>query len=266
VSSRPGKSVAAAPVPGDPFEALGDPHRRKILSLLGHGDMSVQEIATALPISRPAVSRHLRLLKRARLVAEEPQGTRRIYHLQEQGMQAVQAYLGEVWGAAASRFRLVAENTEGKIGGMIEPLRLSFHVACSVEHAFSVWTSGIGTWWPTDHTVAGLADLFVVLEGGTGGRIYERSPDGVEHDWGEVTVWEPPTRLGYLWHPRRDRADATEVEITFVEHGDVATRIEIEHRGWERLGADGDAWRTRNRGGWQSLLPHYLTAIGNGES
>ncbi len=97
---------------GDPFEALGDRNRREILSLLGRGDKSVQEIAAELPISRPAVSRHLRLLKEAGLVAEEPHGTRRIYHLQAQGMHAVQEYLERVWGEAADRFRLVAENTE----------------------------------------------------------------------------------------------------------------------------------------------------------
>lgn len=97
---------------GDPFEALGDPNRREILGLLARGDKSVQEIASALPISRPAVSRHLRLLKEAGLVAEEPHGTRRIYHLRTVGMQAVQAYLEAVWGEAATRFRLMAENTE----------------------------------------------------------------------------------------------------------------------------------------------------------
>ena len=98
--------------PGDPFEALGDPHRRDILRLLSDGDKPVREIAEALPISRPAVSRHLRLLKEAGLVAEQAQGTRRIYHLQDQGMHAVQAYLERVWGDAARRFRLLAENTE----------------------------------------------------------------------------------------------------------------------------------------------------------
>lgn len=97
---------------GDPFEALGDPNRRAILSLLGEGDRSVQEIADELPISRPAVSRHLRLLKDAGLVAEEARGTRRIYHLHEEGIAAVQAYLERVWGEAAARFRLLAENTD----------------------------------------------------------------------------------------------------------------------------------------------------------
>jgi DNA-binding transcriptional ArsR family regulator len=96
---------------GDPFEALRDAHRREILRLLSDGDKPVGEIAGALPISRPAVSRHLRLLKDAGLVAEQAQGTRRIYHLQDQGMRAVQDYLEGVWGEAAVRFRLLAENT-----------------------------------------------------------------------------------------------------------------------------------------------------------
>ena len=104
----------------------------------------------------------------------------------------------------------------------------------------------------------GEDDLTVVLEGRPGGRIFERTPAGVEHDWGEVTVWEPPTRLGYLWHLRRDRADATDVEIRFVDRGDGTTRVEIEHRGWERLGADGETWRDRNHGGWATLLPHFV--------
>ena len=96
---------------GDPFDALGDPNRRAIVELLGAGERSVQEIADVLPISRPAVSRHLRLLKQAGLVIEKPLGTRRIYQLHDRGMEAVQAYLERVWGDAAARFRLVAQNT-----------------------------------------------------------------------------------------------------------------------------------------------------------
>jgi DNA-binding transcriptional ArsR family regulator len=96
---------------GDPFDALGDPNRRAIVELLGAGERSVQEIADVLPISRPAVSRHLRLLKRAGLVVEKPLGTRRIYQLHDRGVEAVQAYLERVWGDAAARFRLMAGNT-----------------------------------------------------------------------------------------------------------------------------------------------------------
>ncbi len=95
---------------GDPFGALGDPNRRAIVELLGAHERSVREIADALPISRPAVSRHLRVLKGAGLVVEEARGTRRIYRLHDEGIAAVQRYLERVWGEAAARFRLVAEN------------------------------------------------------------------------------------------------------------------------------------------------------------
>ena len=143
---------------------------------------------------------------------------------------------------------------------MIEPIRLAFEVDCPVEHAFEVWTARIATWWPRDHTVSGEEDLTVVLEGRRGGRIFERGGTGMEHDWGEVTIWEPPRRLGYTWHLNRDRSDATDVEVSFVARGDAVTRVEIEHRGWERLGATAEDWRDRNHGGWATLLPHYVAA------
>lgn len=143
----------------------------------------------------------------------------------------------------------------------VAPLRIEFEVACTPEHAFATWTSRIDTWWPADHTVTVEPDLQIVLQGEVGGRIFERTADGSEHAWGEVTAWDPPHRLAYLWHLRRDRADATEVEIRFTANGDVGTRVQIEHRGWERLGTSGDVWRERNAAGWNSLLPWYIAAV-----
>lgn len=143
---------------------------------------------------------------------------------------------------------------------MTAPLRITFDVACPVEHAFAVWTSRIGAWWPADHSVTGRPAA-VVVEGGVGGRIYERGADGVEHDWGEITEWQPPHRLAYLWHLGRDRTEATEVEIDFAAAGPAATRVDINHRGWDRFGGSASAWRERNQAGWESLLPHYLTAL-----
>ncbi len=96
---------------GDPFDALGDPNRRAIVELLGRGDRSVQQLADELPISRPAVSRHLRLLKQAGLVTDRAEGTRRLYRLHDEGIAAVREYVERIWGDAAARFRLVAENT-----------------------------------------------------------------------------------------------------------------------------------------------------------
>ena len=95
----------------DPFSALGDPNRRAIVELLRPGERSVREIADVLPISRPAVSQHLRVLKEAGLVIEEARGTRRLYRLHDEGVTAVRAYLERVWGDAAGRFLLTAENT-----------------------------------------------------------------------------------------------------------------------------------------------------------
>jgi DNA-binding transcriptional ArsR family regulator len=95
---------------GDPFDALGDPNRRAIVEVLAEGPVSVQAIADRLPISRPAVSRHLRLLKRAGLVVDEVEGTRRLYRLHDEGVAAVRDYLEAVWGEAAARFRLLADN------------------------------------------------------------------------------------------------------------------------------------------------------------
>jgi DNA-binding transcriptional ArsR family regulator len=96
------------------FDALADGYRREILAMLREGDRAVHEIAARLPISRPAVSRHLRLLKEAGFVAEEAIGTRRRYHLKDEGVEAIRRYLEAVWGDAATRFRLVAENLDPK--------------------------------------------------------------------------------------------------------------------------------------------------------
>lgn len=143
---------------------------------------------------------------------------------------------------------------------MIEPLRFSYEIDCPVEHAFAVWTTRLSTWWPTGHSASGDPATTVVLEPRLGGRIFERTSDGTEIDWGEITRWSPPSRLGYVWHIGRERADATDVELSFVDLGEGRTRLEIEHTGWERLGTEGAAWREANTNGWDSMIPGYLAA------
>jgi DNA-binding transcriptional ArsR family regulator len=96
------------------LDALGDPSRRAIVEILGAGARSVQQIADQLPISRPAVSRHLRLLKQAGLVTDEQEGTRRRYELSGDGVEAVREYFQRVWGEAAARFQIAAENTTAR--------------------------------------------------------------------------------------------------------------------------------------------------------
>jgi len=140
---------------------------------------------------------------------------------------------------------------------------MSFDVDRPPSDVFHVWTANFGQWWPRGHTVSGDPAVQVTLEPRVGGRIYEQAPDGTSHEWGEIIGWEPPARLVYLWHLRRDRADATEVEIKFVESG-AGTRVEIEHRGWDRLGALGPDWRNANLAGWRGLLPHFIAACMEG--
>jgi uncharacterized protein YndB with AHSA1/START domain len=143
---------------------------------------------------------------------------------------------------------------------VIEPLELGFDVECSVEHAFATFAERFALWWPRSHSVTQADGLEVVFEPRAGGRIYERTPGGEEHDWGEVLACEPPSRLVYLWHLRFDRSDATEVEVTFAAAGPALTHVRITHRGWERLGAAGPERRDRNRKGWAGVLDHYRAA------
>lgn len=95
------------------LDALGDANRRAIVEILSHGERSVQQIADELPISRPAVSRHLRLLKGAGLVGDEIRGARRVYALRADGVEAVRRYFAQTWDEAVARFRLLADNTRG---------------------------------------------------------------------------------------------------------------------------------------------------------
>jgi uncharacterized protein YndB with AHSA1/START domain len=143
---------------------------------------------------------------------------------------------------------------------MIEPLRISFGVSSPPERTFELWTARTSTWWPASHTVSAEPGVEIIIEPRVGGRIYERTAGGIEHDWGQVTRWEPPTRIAYLWHLRQDRADATEVEITFAADERHGTAVSIVHRGWERLGARGPERRQQNQHGWSSLLPHFQAA------
>ena len=104
---------------------------------------------------------------------------------------------------------------------MTDPLRLSYEIDCPVEHAYDVWTTRLSTWWPKGHSASGDPNTFVVLEPRLGGRIFE---------------------------------------LTFVGLGEHRTRLEIVHAGFERLGAEGAAWREANTAGWGALMPHYIAA------
>lgn len=102
--------MALEDLAGDPFDALGDGNRRAILRLLRDGERSVADLAAELPISRPAVSRHLRLLKDAGLVVDRSEGRQRLYQLHDDGIDAMRTYMLQVWGEASVRFGIAADN------------------------------------------------------------------------------------------------------------------------------------------------------------
>lgn len=91
------------------FYALSDPTRRSIFERLASRPASVAELAAGLPVSRPAVSQHLRVLKDARLVIERKHGTRRVYRLDPRGVEEMRDYLDRFWDRALSAFKAAAE-------------------------------------------------------------------------------------------------------------------------------------------------------------
>ena len=98
---------------GSAWDALGDPTRRSIFERLRGGPLSVGELADGLPVSRPAVSQHLRVLEQAGLVSHRPNGRRNVYRVEPEGLAGLRAYFDQFWGDALERF---AEETRKERG------------------------------------------------------------------------------------------------------------------------------------------------------
>ncbi|GAA5076995.1 hypothetical protein HNP84_003628 [Thermocatellispora tengchongensis] len=157
-----------------------------------------------------------------------------------------------------------------------EPLRSSVLVRSDREHVYDVFVREIGHWWPTRPlSLGGGRVTAVTVEPRLGGRVYEVWRDGTEVDWGEILVWEPPERFAMTWEPTALTADpedpadlpeeapvrrveggaVTEVELRFQELGPALTRVEVEHRGWERLSHElACAYPPGYAAGWHMLL------------
>jgi uncharacterized protein YndB with AHSA1/START domain len=136
-----------------------------------------------------------------------------------------------------------------------EAIRKTVNVALPVEKAFRLFTDGIGTWWPfATHSIGGEAVEAAVFDV-EAKRLYERAADGTEHDWGDILAWEPPNRflLGWRVNPA---SPGTEVEVRFEPEG-TGTRVELEHRGWEKCGP---GERSSYDGGWEHVLGKFVEA------
>jgi uncharacterized protein YndB with AHSA1/START domain len=153
------------------------------------------------------------------------------------------------------------------------PVRKTINVNTSVERAFYVFTEGFDTWWPRSHSIGGAPLQKAIIEGKAGGRCYQQSTDGSECDWGRVLVWEPPQRfvlawqLDEKWEYDAEPAKASEVEVRFTAEPDGSTRVDLEHRHFERHGAGGATIRTGvdSPGGWGSLLEMFAAVVARGK-
>ena len=137
-------------------------------------------------------------------------------------------------------------------------IRKSIHVKRPVERTFRLFTEEIGRWWPLKEgfSFGGERAAEIFLEGREGGRFFERFTDGEEYEVGVVTTYAPPARIVFTWNSREWDAP-TEVEVRFSADRD-GTRVELEHRGWERAGARARDVRTRFSGGWDRVLACFV--------
>lgn len=144
---------------------------------------------------------------------------------------------------------------------MTEPVRWTGVVPGSPERAFRAFTAEMGAWWPTaTHSVEPGRVTTVVVDEHVGGTIRERRDDGSEAAWADVTVWDPPHRLGLAWYAGSDRADTstiTDVEVTFRDRGDGSTEVVLVHTGWERLGDRAAEQRESYETGWPIVAGRY---------
>jgi uncharacterized protein YndB with AHSA1/START domain len=152
----------------------------------------------------------------------------------------------------------MAENT-------IEAVRKSITVSATPQQAFDVFTKDFDSWWPRSHHIGKSPMKKAIIEPRPGGRCYTEQEDGSESDWGSVLEWEPPRRFLIAWQItgnwqfESDVAKSSEVEIRFTPEGAGKTRVDLEHRHFERLTSGGAEMRAGvgGEGGWGGLLEAF---------
>jgi DNA-binding transcriptional ArsR family regulator/uncharacterized protein YndB with AHSA1/START domain len=248
---------------------LGDPTRRAILSRLAAGPVPVGEISRGLPVGRPAVSMHLRVLRDAGLVVGRSAGNRRYYQLNPDVLGQLRDYLDWYWTQALAAYKAAAEEDDKAPMSDAEPevsVAKTITVEAGIVRAFEIFADH-GRWWPVQtHHLAEPPGVTVILEPFVGGRWYERSADGSECDWGRVLAWEPPHRLlvtfqigpGWVYEP--DPRRASEIEVRFTAEGPGRTRVEFEHRHLERYADQAERMRSVLDG--PNGASHVLAAYG----
>jgi uncharacterized protein YndB with AHSA1/START domain len=149
----------------------------------------------------------------------------------------------------------------------ISPITHAIDVADSPAEVFQLFTAHLGSWWPIAYTFSGPAFEDAAVEPRVGGRWFERDTNGTELSWGEVRVFEPPRRLVVTFAIGADRkpekkGEASEVEVRFNAR-DGGTRVEVEHRDFERHGDDAAALRLgmNSPQGWPTILAELRRSV-----
>jgi uncharacterized protein YndB with AHSA1/START domain len=143
----------------------------------------------------------------------------------------------------------------------------SVTVKTTQQHAFDVFTENFDSWWPRSHHIGKSPMKRAGLEGRVGGRCYSQQEDGTDCPWGEITEWDPPRRLviawkiNTAWQYEPDPAKSSDVEVLFTALPDGTTRVDLQHRNFERLGSDWTKMRdgVSSQGGWHTLLQLFAT-------
>ena len=150
----------------------------------------------------------------------------------------------------------------------IAPVRKTIVVQATPDRAYEVFTAGIDRWWPKTHGIGSAPIRESFIEPFVGGRWYTTCEDGTEVVVGHVGVWQPPERfvvsweVNATWKPDARTAFASEVEVRFVPDTAGRTRVELEHRNFERMGmAEGETMRKGVDGGWPSMLELFANAV-----
>lgn len=158
--------------------------------------------------------------------------------------------------------------TQARTITSLTPILKVIEVARPLDEAFRLFTDDLARWWPrSSHSVGGSESEWCGIEGWVDGRFYERTILGEEYVWGTVTAWQPPDRVAFTWHPGQPAEPHTNVEIRFTAIADGRTRVELEHRDWEALGARAKEVHQGYAGGWDIVLgKHFGGFAGIGSS
>ena len=143
---------------------------------------------------------------------------------------------------------------------VIEVIRKTVTVDCAVEEAFRVFTTDALKWWPTEGHSIHQQLSEIVFEPRVGGEVYEVSESGERGHWATVLEWEPPHRIVLAWNILKREGDLTEVEVRFSPEDD-GTKVELEHRGWERVAEAGAEKRGSYDTGWDVVLGKYAERV-----